>query len=158
MAGSDVAQRNAVASRDVADTVLGETHRFCFGLELEHARREMGEIILDLCGDPQWPAVALAQGAEYVLLAKTNFWLPKPHDAVVIVDGRNRYEDSLELIARLAAESGPDCARVLVTERESPREHARAYRAGTTQIVFMGVGATGHATLLADVAAAIRSR
>ena len=114
----------------------------------------MGATILDLCGDPQWTAVARAHGAHYVLLAKTDFWLTKPSDAVVIVDGRNRFDDGLELIARLAANSAPNCARVLITERESAREHARAYRAGTTRVVLMGVGESGHTTLLGAVAGA----
>jgi hypothetical protein len=109
-------------------------------------------VILDLSGDPSWSALALAQGAHYVLLAGTDFWRTRPDDTLVIVDGRRHYEQSLELIARLAPSSA-GCTRVLVTERESARDHERAYRCGTTRIVLMAPGEITHADVLAQATA-----
>ncbi len=118
----------------------------------------MRPIILDLIGDPAWQTVAIAQGAKYVPLVGTDFWRATPNDAAVIVDSRNRYEEGLELISRLAVASVPGCARVLITERESAKEHERAYRAGTTRVVLMGLEESGHAAVLSEVAGVARRR
>jgi hypothetical protein len=67
----------------------------------------MRPIVLDLYGDPRWLAVARQQGAQYLLLSKTDCSLETPKDTVVIVDGRNRYEEGLELMTRLAAGIAP---------------------------------------------------
>lgn len=109
----------------------------------------MRPVVIDLAGDPEWEIAARRHGANYVSLARTDFWLAKPSDGVVIVDGRGRHDASLELIAQLA----PGLTRVLVTDQESPRDHERAYLAGTTRIVVLGRGEGQHDALIAEALA-----
>jgi DNA-binding NarL/FixJ family response regulator len=107
--------------------------------------------IIDLVGDERWRVLASQRSASYVCLSESDFWVTRPDPQLIVVDGRNRYEAGLELIARLSAGSPPGSTRVLITERESAQEHERAYRAGTTRIALMTTGEQSHAAILADL-------
>ena len=64
--------------------------------------------------------------------------------------GRGCFERGLTLIAGAVPRSTAQ-TRVLVTERELPGDHQRAYLAGATRVVVMGRAEGGHLALLQDL-------
>ncbi len=109
----------------------------------------MRSFIVDLAGDPAWRAAARSHGAEYVGLS-ANPWTTGEACGLLVVDGRGCFERGLTLIAGAVPRSTAQ-TRVLVTERELPGDHQRAYLAGATRVVVMGRAEGGHLALLQDL-------
>jgi hypothetical protein len=123
-----------------------------------HLEKKLGmrPVILDLAGDARWRSAADLRGADYVSLADSEFWVERTRARIIVIDSRQRYDAGLELVARLSFGSPPAGVRVLLTERESAREHELAYRAGTTRVALMAPGEQSHEALLAHILAAGR--
>jgi hypothetical protein len=95
-------------------------------------------VLLDLRGDPRWHALAAARRVVHVPLTDSAFWTNRGDDAPIVLDARGRHTDGVALLARLPHDARK--RRILLTDRDSPLEHAAAYDAGATEIIVASLG------------------